>query len=160
MTTSITNRPAPRWLRELAHGRAAYEELLGWPVSVRVSGRALVLATGPAASAVVMPAALGALVRKELCVAMQRVPILSDSDGGRWTFLIRPPESLRPGVGGELAEADVVLAPPGGYVVVPTSPAGRQWVEPPLPTRGLPPAYPVIAVTRRLTARRHLVLGA
>jgi hypothetical protein len=166
MTASITNRPAPWWLRELAHGRAAYEELLGWPVSVRVSDRVLIVATGAAIAAMTMPAALGALVRNELCVAMQRVPVLADPDGRRWTFLARPPEHLRPGVAGELAEMSVELAPRGGHIVVPTSPTGRsavrtwQWVDAPTPGAGLPPAYPVIAVTRRLTERRHLALGA
>lgn len=160
MTTSITNRPAPWWLRELAHGRAAYEELLGWPVSVRVSDRVLIVAVGATVSAVTMPAALGMLVRNELGVAMQRVPVVSDPEGLKWTFLTRPPEDLRPGVTGELATVDVALARPGGHVVVPTSPTGRsavraaQWIDP--PSRTLPPAYPVIAVTRRLTEHRHL----
>ena len=48
MTLSITNRPAPAWLTELAHGRATYEELLGWPVSVQVGDRLLIVAIGQA----------------------------------------------------------------------------------------------------------------
>lgn len=166
MTTSITNRPAPQWLRELAHGRAAYEELLGWPVAVQVSDRVLTLAVGGSVSAVTMPVALGSLVRKELGVAMQYAPLLADPEGLKWTFLTRPPEELRSGVSEELAAADVAFAPRGCHVVVPTSPTGRpairawQWIDPPSSGRALPPAYPVIAVTRRLTAHRHLALGA
>lgn len=166
MTTSITNRPAPQWLRDLAHGRAAYEELLGWPVSVQVSDRVLTLAVGTSVAAMTMPASLGSVVRKELAVAMQHVPVLTDPEGLKWTFLTRPPEELRSGVSDELAAAEVAFAPPGGHVVVPTSPTGRaairawQWIDPPATGRTLPPAYPVIAVTRRVTAYRHLALGA
>ncbi|HEY0452785.1 hypothetical protein [Actinophytocola sp.] len=167
MTTPITNRPAPWWLRELAHGRAAYEELLGWPVSVQVGNRVLIVAIGSSIAAITMPAALGRSVRGELRLAMQCGPVLTDPDSLKWTFLTRQPEDLRPGVAGALARAHVDLAPRGGHVVVPTTPttpitttpAGRQvpldrswrWIEPPTPTRPLPPAYPAIAITRRLT---------
>jgi hypothetical protein len=166
MTASITNRPAPQWLRDLAHGRAAYEELFGWAVTVQVSDRRLVLAVGSSVSAVTMPVTLGTLVRDELGVAMQHVPVLSDPGGLNWTFLTRPPEELRGGVHAELSAADVAFTPHGGHVVLPTSPEERpvirtwQWVDPPAPGRALPPAYPVIAVTRRLTAHRPLALGA
>jgi hypothetical protein len=164
MTTSITNRPAPWWLRELAHGRAAYEEMLGWPVSVQVGNRVLIVAIGSSVAAMTMPAALGAAVRGELSLAMQNGPVLSDPDGLMWTFLTRPAECLRPGVATELAKARVRLAPRGGHVVVPTAPTirptvvgtGWRWVDPPAPVRPLPPAYPVIAVTRRLTDRADL----
>lgn len=167
MTSPITNRPAPWWLRELAHGRAAYEELLGWPVTVQVGNRVLIVAIGSSVGAMTMPAALGASVRGELRRAIQCGPVLTDPDGLKWTFLTRPPEDLRPGIAGELARAQVDLAPRGGHVVVPpapttplaTSPAGRpvpldrawRWIEPPIPSRPLPPAYPAIAVTRRFT---------
>jgi len=167
MSTSITNHPAPQWLRELARGRAAYEELLGWPVTVQVSNRALTLVAGDDVSAMTMPVTLGALVRKELGVAMQHAPVVSTPDGRNWTFLTRPPElRLRTGVAAELAMAGVVFTPPGGQVAVPSSPAGLpvirtwQWVDPPVPGAVLPPAYPVIAVTRRLTVRHHLAVGA
>ncbi|MPZ79317.1 MAG: hypothetical protein GEV28_02555 [Actinophytocola sp.] len=168
MTTPITNRPAPWWLRELAHGRAAYEELLGWPVSVQVGNRVLIVAIGSSVAAMTMPAALGAAVCGELRRAIQCGPVLTDPDGLKWTFLTRPPEDLRTGIAGALARAHVDLARRGGHVVVPpapttplatTTPAGRpvpldrswRWIEPPTPCRPLPPAYPAIAVTRRLT---------
>ncbi|OLF04694.1 hypothetical protein BLA60_39410 [Actinophytocola xinjiangensis] len=162
----ITNHPAPHRLRELATGRAAYEELLGWPVTVQVSRRELALVAGPDVSAMTMPTGLGALVRKELGVAMQHAPIVSTPDSRTWTFLTRPPElRLRTGVADELALAGVVFTPPGGHVALPRSPVGLpairtwQWVDPPTPGAALPPAYPVIAVTRRITARRHHDLG-
>lgn len=163
-TTSITNRPAPWWLRELAHGRADYEELLGWPVSVRVGDRVLVVAIGSSVAALTMPAALGAAVRAQLRLAMQNGPVLTDPDGRMWTFLTKPVECLRTGVATELARSGVRLAPRGSHVVVPTAPTPRpvpvgtawRWLEPPAPARPLPPAYPVIAVTRRLTEREDL----
>src|SRR6266536_2906710 len=77
MTISITNRPAPAWLRELAHGRDIYEELLGWPVSVQVGKRVLIVAIGQALDAVSMPAGLGALVRAELGIALLSGPTTS-----------------------------------------------------------------------------------
>lgn len=164
MTTTITNRPAPRWLRELAHGRAAYEELLGWPVSVQVGNRVLIVSIGASVAALTMPAALGAAVRDELCVALQDGPVLTDPDGLKWTFLTRPAGGLRPGVTAELAKLRVDLAPRGGHVVVPTAPTASplpvgtawRWIQAPSPARPLPPAYPVIAVTRRLTERTDL----
>lgn len=164
MTKPITNLPAPWWLRELAHGRAAYEELLGWPVSVQVGNRVLIVAIGPSIAAMTMPAALGAAVRDELSVAMQDGPVFTDPDALKWTFLTRPPDCLRPGVATELARVQVNIAPRGGHVVVPTAPTNRlapadkawRWIEPPIPARPLPPAYPVIAVTRRLTDRVDL----
>jgi hypothetical protein len=166
MSASITNQPAPQWLRDLAHGRAAYEELFGWPIQVQVSDRALLLAAGSSVSAMTMPINLGTLVRKELGLAMQPAPVFSDPDGLKWTFLTRPPEELRGGVCAELSAADVAFAPHGSAVVVPTSPSerpvirARQWIDSPVPGQALPAAYPVIAVTRRLTAHRHLALGA
>lgn len=164
MTTPITNRPAPWWLRELAHGRAAYEELLGWPVSVKVGDRVLIVAIGSSVAALTMPAALGDAVRGELRLAMQDGPVLTDPDSRKWTFLTKPVECLRTGVATELAKADVRLAARGSHVVVPTAPTPRpapvgtawRWIEPPRPARPLPPAYPVIAVTRRLTEREDL----
>jgi len=160
MTISITNRPAPAWLRELAHGRDSYEELLGWPVSVQVGNRALIVAIGQTVDAVTMPAGLGAQVRDELGIAMLNGPVIADPDGRRWTFLTKPLEALRPTITADLSHAHVDLAPHGGYVVIPTEPgtsSGKlwRWIEQPTPARALPPAYAVIGVTRRLTDHSH-----
>ncbi|MGH3761563.1 hypothetical protein [Actinophytocola sp.] len=160
----IQNRPAPRWLRELAHGRDAYEELLGWPVSVQVGDRVLIVLIGSSIAAITMPATLGAAVREELSVAMQNGPVLTDPDCLKWTFLTRPPDCLRPGVAACLAREHVDLAPRGSQVVVPTTPTRRptpvgtawRWIDPPAPARPRPPAYPVIAITRHLTEHAHL----
>ena len=164
MTISITNRPAPAWLRELAHGRANYEELLGWPVSVQVGNRLLIVAIGQTVEAVTMPAALGARVRAELGIAMLSGPIVSDPDGARWTFLTKPLDRIRPGITADLSHLRVDVAPHGSHVVIPTNPSvttGKEWrwVEAPTPGRPLPPAYAVIGVTRRLTEHRQRLVA-
>jgi hypothetical protein len=156
MTISITNRPAPAWLRELAHGRAAYEELLGWPVSVQVGRRTLIVATGQAVDAVTMPAPLGARVRAELGIAMLTGPVAAEPDGRRWTFLTKPLTHLRPSIAADLSHSHVEV-PHGGHVAIPAGPEvcagrGRRWLERPTPARALPPAYAVICVVRRLIA--------
>jgi hypothetical protein len=161
MTISITNRPAPAWLRELAHGRDTYEELLGWPVSVQVGKRVLIVAIGQVLDAVTMPAALGAQVRAELGIAMLSGPIVADPDGKRWTFLTKPLDRLRPGTAADLSHERVEVVPHGGHIVLPTdlqALAGPRWrwIEPPSPGRALAPAYAVIGLTRRLTERHHL----
>jgi hypothetical protein len=160
MTISITNRPAPAWLRELAHGRASYEELLGWPVSVQVGERVLIAAIGQILEAVTMPAGLGARVRAELGIAMLSGPVVASPDGKRWTFLTKPLDRLRPTIAADLSHLRIDVAPHGSHVVLPTSPQTQsgqlwRWVEPPSPARPLPPAYAVIGVTRRLTEQHH-----
>jgi hypothetical protein len=160
MTISITNRPAPTWLRELAHGRATYEELLGWPVSVQVGNRVLIVAIGQTVDAVTMPASLGAMVRGQLGIAMLSGPVIAQPDGRRWTFITKPLDCLRPNITADLSHLDVSVAPHGSHVVLPLAPhtsSGRlwRWIEQPTPARPLPPAYAVIAVTRRLTDHSH-----
>ena len=160
MTLSITNRSAPAWLRDLAHGRASYEELLGWPVSVQVGDRVLIAAIGHTLEAVSMPVSLGARVRAELGIAMLSGPVVADPDGKRWTFLTKPLDRLRPNIAADLSHLRVDVAPPGSHVVLPTSPLTQsgqvwRWIVPPSPARPLPPAYAVIGVTRRLTEQFH-----
>ncbi|MBB4906396.1 hypothetical protein [Actinophytocola algeriensis] len=160
MTISITNRPAPVWLRELAHGRAEYEELLGWPVAVQVGNRLLIVAIGATVEAVTMPAGLGARVRAEMGIAMLSGPVVADPAGVRWTFITKPLDHLRPNIAADLSHLRVVVAPHGSHVTIPTGPEvstgnGWRWIERPAPGRSLPPAYAVIAVTRRLAALDH-----
>lgn len=165
MTISITNRPAPAWLRELAHARATYEELLGWPVSVQVGTRVLTMAIGQTLDAVSMPANLGAQVRGELGIAMLSGPVVADPDGKRWTFLTKPLDRLRPNIAADLSHVQVEVVPHGSHVVLPTDPhtqSGQlwRWIDPPSPGRSLPPAYAVIGMTRRLTEQWHHHLAA
>ena len=162
MTISITNRPAPVWLRELVHGRADYEELLGWPVSVQVGDRLLIVAIGRTVEAVTMPAGLGARVSAQMGIAMLSGPVVADPDGDRWTFLTKPLDHLRPNITADLSHLRVEVAPHGSHVVIPTSPdttTGKvwRWVEQPASGKPLPPAYAVIAVTRRRATADHLL---
>jgi hypothetical protein len=156
MTVSIMTGRAPEWLRELSDGQANYTELLGWPVSMQVGSRNLTVAVGEVLDAVSMPAGLGVRVRDELGIAMLSGPVFADPDGRRWTFLTKPISTIRPGVAADLSALQVYLAPHGTFVVIPisnTTCAGRRWrwIERPVSSRALPPAYAVIALARRLT---------
>jgi hypothetical protein len=156
MNHSVMSLPAPAWLRELSDARAAYQELLGWPVSVQVGRHQLVLAIGSALAAVTMPAALGERVRAQLGIAILSAPVVANSEEMRWTFLAKSDAPVGPAVVAELAEAGVVVVPEGSYVVVPTElePASSgvtRWIEEPRPVHLLPPLHAVVAQTRRLT---------
>jgi hypothetical protein len=142
--------PAPEWLRGLADARAAYQELLGWPVSVQVGERHLVVAIGSVLGAIEMPAVLGARVRAQLD---RPAPIVANADGTRWTFLGRPGA---PG-GHGIPALQLLPLPAGSYVTIPAeltesdepTAAGR-WIGRPLPGRPLPPAADILALARKL----------
>jgi hypothetical protein len=162
---SMATQPAPTWLRELADGRANYEELLGWPVSLNIRQGTLVVAVGSVVGAVSMPAALGARVRHELQVTMLCGPIVTDPDGTYWTFLTRPIVDIRPAVAAELAYWQIHLVRRGDYVTLPPNVSlsdgnSWRWVERPVPNRQLPPTSVVVCVSRRLTAMEYLAQGA
>ncbi|HEU5472409.1 MAG TPA: hypothetical protein VFV67_17285 [Actinophytocola sp.] len=135
MRISEATAPAPGWLRELADARSSYQESFGWPVSVQVGARHLVVALGRVLNAVSMPAGLGARVLDRLTGP---VPIFASPDGTRWTFLVGPGTPANSTISG-----DVELAPPGSHVAIPVNPSER-WVEP--PRRALPPARSVLAL--------------
>jgi hypothetical protein len=157
MTHVTTSRPAPAWLRELVDARAAYQERVGWPVSVQVGQRNLVVATGQELAAVEMPARLGSRVRAQLGISILSGPIVSNEDGTRWTFLAKPDRPVRDSVAEDLSAAQVRVLPPGTFVVVPTameptSDAVLRWIEgPPRPNHALPPLHAVVGQARRLT---------
>jgi hypothetical protein len=176
MTISLTPLPAPAWLRDLTEARAMYEELLGWPVSVQVGRRDLVLIAGGTVGAIGMPARLGARVRQELNnirrpgpvtwpgrrsqlpsrLSLLSGPIVADPGGSWWTFLTRPVGVLRPDVTHDLSAVRVRIAPRGACVEIPgsineTRLRSWRWVERPRPNRPLPPGAAVISMVRRLT---------
>jgi hypothetical protein len=155
MATSLVSLPAPGWLRELADARARYEETLGWPVSLQVGRRDLVLIVGGEIGAIGMPARLGVRVRQELGFAMLCGPIVADPGGTWWTFLTTPVRLIRADVAHDLAAVRVRVAPRGACVEIPPHPGasahrGWHWIEPPT-TRPLPPGTAVVAMVRRLT---------
>jgi hypothetical protein len=163
--TSPTPTPAPAWLRELATARASYQELLGWPVSMQISQRNLVVEVGPALLAATMPAGLGARVRAQLGMSFVSAPIIANRDGTRWTFLAAPGHAERPPEAEELLATGVNFAPRGSYVVIPTSlsmASGRveRWIDCPHPNKALPPVCDIGALARRLTYPRRLDLSA
>lgn len=138
-------QPAPAWLRELADARAAYQELLGWPVSVRVGERALVVAVGRVLGAVVMPAALGARVRAERAGCWPPAPVVANRETSRWTFFGTPVAGLP-----DEPASRVRAVAPGSYVVIPRGAEG--WIERPVPHRALPSTSELLALASRLYA--------
>lgn len=152
----LTSHPAPHWLRELTETRDAYEENLGWPVSLQVGRRDLVIIVGGTIAAIGMPARLGARVRQELGIALLSGPIIADPGRTWWTFLTRPVGVLRPDIAHDLAAVRVRIAPRGASVELPLSLTsstgpGWHWITPPTPARPLPPGTVVVATVRRLT---------
>jgi hypothetical protein len=157
--------PAPSWLREMAQGRASYEELLGWPVSLHVRTRSLVVAVGHVLDAVSMPATLGASVKNELGLRFSAAPIIADPDGTRWTLLTKPVRGMRPEIVSGLAAWQVDLAPLGSYVAIPvgiacSTPGACRWIQRPIPHYALPPARHVVETARRVMSHEYLALGA
>jgi hypothetical protein len=155
MTASVMTtmtQPAPEWLRELYAARAHYEELFGWPVSVQVGQRQLVVALGHEIDAITMPAGLASAVQGQLGIAMLSGPVIAHPDGGRWTFLTQGANAMRGDVVDGLGEQDVRHAATGAYTVVPTECGGGdwRWINEPRPHQMLPSAYAVVATARRL----------
>lgn len=147
-------------LRELSAARVAYEERLGWPVTIDVRSARLVLPTGPVTDAVTMPALLGRPVLADLRIAMLAGPVVASTDGRSWTFFAGPGSHFHPSedVAAELSRLDVELLPTDTYVGVPTHLGNGTntpwpWIEPPKPLRDLPPMAAVIATARRNAAR-------
>jgi hypothetical protein len=145
-------QPAPTWLRDLAAARAHYEELFGWPVSVQVGQRQLVVALGQVLDAITMPAPLAAQVHGQLSIAMLSGPVIAHPDGGHWTFLTQGATAMPEDIVDGLEEHDVRHAATGAYTVIPTECGNGEWrwISEPRPHQMLPSAYAVVATARRL----------
>jgi hypothetical protein len=152
-------QPAPEWLRKLYAARAHYEELFGWPVSVQVGQRQLVVALGQALDAITMPADLGEKVQGQLGIAMLSGPVIAPSDGERWTFLTQGANTMPGEVVDGLGDHTVRHAAAGAYAVVPTEAGagGWRWINEPRPHQMLPSAYAVVATARRLCSAAAVV---
>lgn len=148
MATIInTKPPAPLWLRELASARTAYEERLGWPVTMEVSRRRLVLHVGPALGAITTTPTTGRRVLAELRAAGLAGPVLAPA-GGRWTFLTGPSLHQQPVMPIALSAAGVHTVPRGKTVTLPSDLLAADWVA--APTHSLPPWSTVIRSARRV----------
>ncbi|HEV8556609.1 MAG TPA: hypothetical protein VGR06_09465, partial [Actinophytocola sp.] len=146
---TLTSLPAPGWLRDLAQARATYEETLGWPVTIQIGRRDLVVPVAGPLAAIGMPARLGARIRQALTIALLPAPIIADPSATWWTFLTRPVGTLRPDVTHDLTALRVRVIPRNTPIELPLSvttstPNTRRWVEPPLPTHPLPPGSVVV----------------
>jgi hypothetical protein len=133
MSHLMKSLPAPGWLRELVDATAVYQELLGWPVSVQVGERNLVVAVGRVVDAVTMPATLGASLRQHCAAA----PIMTNPAGTSWTFLVKPaPFPLDGGPALRVHRAGSRLVIPAAMSV--TTGPGVRWIRCPLPNHAPP----------------------
>lgn len=146
------SRPAPEWLRDLDAARVYYEERLGWPVTIQVAQRQLLVALGRVVDAITMPAGLAVQVHTRLGIALQTGPVIAHTEGGRWTFLTQP---AAPGqLVDDLVAHGVRHVGTGTYTVLPVYQADRgwQWITEPRPNQTLPSPYAVVAMVRRVRA--------
>ncbi len=150
MLEPTSSAPAPAWLHALTTARTLYEELHGWPVTLDVTARRLVMLIGTRLDAVAMPSWLGRQVLADLRIAMLSGPVIMGPGGGRWTFLTELADATSHDIRAELHSFDVHFIPRGVRVVVPTHQGARnarwRWVESPLPRHPLPP-WPAVAAT-------------
>lgn len=158
METATTHRTPSELspdLTQLTAARDHYRDQFGWPVSVDVHQQRLLVEVGEALDTVTVPASLGEKVHTELRIAMLAGPVIAESGGRWWTFLVQPDPALRPDLRVNLHRLKVYLTPSGADVIIPTQVEGtgnRYWVEQPHPHRPLPPWSAVIATTRRVAA--------
>lgn len=153
--------PAPvvEVVRELASARTRYEERFGWPVSMEVEKRRLIVAVGGVLDAVSMPAVLGQKVLAQLRVMMLAGPVIAGPAGQSWTFLTQPATAPGAAQRTDLRRLKVQLTPTGAHTVIPivldtTDTGSWSWVQPPQSDYPLPPWPVVIGTTRRVAARR------
>lgn len=127
---------------------------MGWPVSVHVGQRQLVVALGQTLDAITMPAGLAARVQSQLGIAMLSGPVIAHPSGDRWTFLTQGATTMPGDIVDGLGDHEVKHAAAGAYTVVPTEcgAGGWTWINEPRPHQMLPSAYAVVATARRLCA--------
>ncbi|OQO94578.1 hypothetical protein B1813_00195 [Saccharomonospora piscinae] len=161
MSTTNPNAPvtpiaAPPWLRELAHARSRYIELLGWPIEIHIGSRSVIVPVGETLDSITMPPPLARAVQAELRITMLAGPVVTGPENDTWTFFTQPTATtaLPPG----LAELRVIPAARGHCVPLPQDlhcQDGCCWVETPGAHPALPPWPAVVATTRRVVARNR-----
>jgi hypothetical protein len=151
--TVATPGSAPEWLRELATAKTVYEEQWGWPVSVDVAQRRLIVPVGQALDAVTTPAPLGKCIQAALRIMMLAGPVVA-SPGSQWlTFLTEPATGPSPVLHSTLHRLKVHPIPFGAHAIIPTHLDGTgtwQWAHLPPPRRPLPPWAVVIGAARKI----------
>lgn len=158
-STSAPVRPAPMWLRALVADQTDYQEVLGWPVTVQVAARRLVMPTGALFDALALPGALGEKVLAELRITMLVGPVIADVENRWWTFLTEPRTASRSNLPADVRQLGVHAVPRGAHVTVPSREAvagSARWIERPRPRHPLPPWSGVVGATRRIAARGML----
>lgn len=154
---------APEWLRELAAARTHYEEMFGWPVTIKVEQQVLAAPVGRVLDAVTMPATLGSEVLADLQLMMLAGPVIATPDNSTWMFFTEPVNGSAREVPAELLDLQVHLIPEGAHVVIPTrvdSDSSLRWIKPPQPHRPSPPWSVIIGVARRVAAERRMLIAS
>ncbi|MGH3904427.1 MAG: hypothetical protein ACRDTE_09590 [Pseudonocardiaceae bacterium] len=156
MNTPPLSGSAPEWLRELAAARTHYEEMFGWPVTIKVEQQVLAAPAGGVLDVVTMPATLGGEVLTELQLMMLVGPVIATPDNASWMFFTQPVTGPARDVPAELRHLQVHVISQGTHVVIPThidSDNGLRWIKQPQPNRPLPPWSVVIHIARRVAAK-------
>ncbi|MBB5157486.1 hypothetical protein BJ970_005020 [Saccharopolyspora phatthalungensis] len=144
-TNSVVERPS---LRDLADARTHYEEQFGWPVTMEVEQRTLVLAVGEVFDALTMPEPLGRRTFTELQLAMWTVPVIGELAGRAWTFLTQP-STAGPELSSTLHRLKVHSVPRSSHLPLPLRTDSEAWIESPRPRQPLPPWSEFIDAVRR-----------
>jgi hypothetical protein len=147
---------APEWLRELAAARTHYEEMFGWPVTIKVEQQVVAAPVGRVLDVVTMPAPLGGRVLAELQLMMLVGPVIAAPDDSSWMFFTEPVIGAARDVPAELRHLQVHLMPEGAHVVIPTridSHSGLRWIKQPQPHRPSPPWSVISGIARRVAAK-------
>lgn len=155
---TATDFEVNRELLALADARAAYEQRLGWTITIDRRARRITLATGSGMSAITMPESLGGAVVHGLISSLQPAAVLTDGHGTWLTFLTqaRPINATLPA---DLDRVRVRVLPAQTPIVLPIpgriSTTGPRWVVPPGRSAELPPWAVVVALTRRALLSRE-----
>ncbi len=133
---------------------AEFFRRLGWPASLDTRRQRLVVHTGDALDALIVPGPLANAVAMTLSTSLMSGPVSTDSSHRWWTFLTAPCQRATLELPAELRTARVHAVPRRGHTVVP-HPAAPHWVRRPQPDRPLPPWSAVVAITRKVLQTQH-----
>lgn len=156
MTSSTSVKRKPVLAKpDLAAEANFFLEHMGWPVSIDVTHKRLVVRTGDALDAFRIPRALAEPVALELSSSLMAGPVSRDDDDRWWTFITERRQRAKVELLHKLRAARVHATPPGGQLVVPPVTNSSAWWHLPQPGRPLPPWSAVVGIARRVIARNR-----
>lgn len=139
--------------RDLAGAADWYRLKLGWPVTFDAVHRRLILRTGEALDAVVLPDWLADTVVQHLEQNLQAGPVCIDTTTTWWTILTEPCPRAHADIAPKLRSRRVYAIPRGGQVIVAHPLDAPHWRRAPEPGSRLPPWTTVITATNRAVDR-------